>query len=59
MTNLLGHIEETWPGVPIWMRKLHRVGPVGGASCESLCEEGRGTTFLTLLDCPLSSNRMY
>jgi hypothetical protein len=35
MKHLLKHVTETWPGVPVWMRKLHRVGPVGGASCES------------------------
>ncbi|GAA6063029.1 hypothetical protein JCM10212_001008 [Sporobolomyces blumeae] len=32
MKDVLRHVNETWPGVPVWMRKLHRVGPVGGAS---------------------------
>ncbi|GAA5865796.1 hypothetical protein JCM1840_006249, partial [Sporobolomyces johnsonii] len=32
MKEVLGHVNQTWPGVPIWLRKLHRVGPVGGAS---------------------------
>ncbi|GAA5912095.1 uncharacterized protein JCM6883_007109 [Sporobolomyces salmoneus] len=32
MRTLLAHVNETWPGIPIWLRKLHRVGPVGGAS---------------------------
>ncbi|GAA5932462.1 hypothetical protein JCM1841_000589 [Sporobolomyces salmonicolor] len=32
MKELLRHVNQTWPGVPIWLRKLHRVGPVGGAS---------------------------
>ncbi|ORY41111.1 hypothetical protein BCR35DRAFT_311378 [Leucosporidium creatinivorum] len=32
MTHLVDHVRETWPGVPVWLRKLHRVGPVGGAS---------------------------
>lgn len=35
MKHLLKHVTETWPDVPVWVRKLHRVGPVGGASCES------------------------
>lgn len=34
MKHLLSHVTKTWPGVPVWVRKLHRVGPVGGASCE-------------------------
>jgi hypothetical protein len=33
MRALLAHVNKTWPDVPIWLRKLHRVGPVGGASC--------------------------
>lgn len=41
MTHLVDHVRETWPGVPVWMRKLHRVGPVGGASCEWLFRPGR------------------
>ena len=36
MTAVLERINETWPGVPIWVRKLHRVGPVAGKSCQSL-----------------------
>ncbi|KAM0746927.1 hypothetical protein T439DRAFT_329199 [Meredithblackwellia eburnea MCA 4105] len=32
MTDLLHHVNQTWPGTPIWLRKLHRVGPVDGAS---------------------------
>ncbi|BGP19478.1 hypothetical protein JCM10213v2_007573 [Rhodosporidiobolus nylandii] len=32
LKSLLSHVNETWPGAPIWVRKLHRVGPVGGAS---------------------------
>ncbi|GAA5876797.1 hypothetical protein JCM3774_003476 [Rhodotorula dairenensis] len=32
MKNLLSHVSKTWPDVPVWVRKLHRVGPVGGAS---------------------------
>lgn len=36
MKHLLKHVTETWPDVPVWVRKLHRVGPVGGASCEFL-----------------------
>lgn len=35
MKQLIKHVSDTWPRVPIWVRKLHRVGPVGGASCES------------------------
>lgn len=35
MLTVISHINSTWPGTPIWMRKLHRVGPVGGASCSS------------------------
>lgn len=31
--SVIHRVNETWPGVPIWLRKLHRVGPVGGASC--------------------------
>lgn len=34
MRHLIRHVHKTWPNTPIWMRKLHRVGPVGGASCE-------------------------
>lgn len=33
MRDLVRHVNGTWEGVPIWLRKLHRVGPVGGASC--------------------------
>lgn len=33
MVNLLHHVQDTWPDVPVWLRKLHRVGPVSGASC--------------------------
>ncbi|BGP57807.1 hypothetical protein JCM8202v2_005454 [Rhodotorula sphaerocarpa] len=32
MKQLIKHVSDTWPRVPIWVRKLHRVGPVGGAS---------------------------
>jgi hypothetical protein len=35
MQSVIKRVNETWPGVPIWLRKLHRVGPVGGASCKS------------------------
>lgn len=32
MKKVIQHVELTFPGVPLWYRKLHRVGPVGGAS---------------------------
>ena len=35
MKKVIQHVELTFPGVPLWYRKLHRVGPVGGASCTS------------------------
>lgn len=44
MTHLLDHVNTTWPGTPVWMRKLHRVGPVGGASCASPASP-RSATF--------------
>lgn len=34
LKSVIQRVNETWPGVPIWLRKLHRVGPVGGASCK-------------------------
>ncbi|SCZ97355.1 BZ3500_MvSof-1268-A1-R1_Chr4-2g07159 [Microbotryum saponariae] len=30
--QILEHTCKTWPGTPVWYRKLHRVGPVGQAS---------------------------
>lgn len=46
MKQLIKHVSDTWPRVPIWVRKLHRVGPVGGASCESW---GLRTRFRTAM----------
>ncbi|KDE04566.1 hypothetical protein MVLG_05034 [Microbotryum lychnidis-dioicae p1A1 Lamole] len=30
--QILEHTRKTWPGTPVWYRKLHRVGPVDQAS---------------------------
>ncbi|KAM0786895.1 hypothetical protein ACM66B_002319 [Microbotryomycetes sp. NB124-2] len=32
MKHLIEHVRKTWPNTPIWMRKLHRVGPLGAHS---------------------------
>lgn len=53
MRALLAHVNQTWPGVPIWMRKLHRVGPVGGASCK--CSSL--FSFPTVLETDLEESR--
>ncbi|SCV69242.1 BQ2448_2262 [Microbotryum intermedium] len=34
--QILEHTRKTWPGIPVWYRKLHRVGPVGQASSLSV-----------------------
>jgi len=38
--HLVKHIKRTWPNTPLWLRKLHRVGPLGSASSTDWRHDG-------------------
>ncbi|KAI5475512.1 hypothetical protein MNV49_001326 [Pseudohyphozyma bogoriensis] len=49
LLHLIEHVNTTWPDTPIWLRKLHRVGPVRGASYDwrhtAVAENGPSEKF--------------
>lgn len=53
LKEVIGHVNTTWPGVPLWLRKLHRVGPVGPASCASFTSSLRASPLSLALGEPL------
>lgn len=53
LKEVIVHVNTTWPGVPLWLRKLHRVGPVGPASCASFTSSLRSSPLSLALGEPL------